>query len=141
MKQRGFTLLETIVALVLISSVGMALLTWVHSNIMNLQQVRNANERNQAIRNTLSFMDTVNPSLIPSGEHQLGMFLIRWQANLIDGPKDGLNLEGRLGYFQLALFDTNISIFKEDQMLTQFSLRQMGYQQVRTPEDTLRAIW
>lgn len=141
MKQRGFTLLETIVALVLISSVGMALLSWVHSNIINLQQVRNANERNQAIRNTLSFMDTVNPSLIPSGEHQLGMFLIRWQANLIDGPKDGLNLEGRLGYFQLALFDTNISIFKDEQMLTQFSLRQTGYQQVRTPEDTLRAIW
>lgn len=141
MKQRGFTLLETIIALVLISSVGMALLSWVHSNIMNLQQVRNANERNQAIRNTLSFMDTVNPSLIPTGEHQLGMFLIRWQANLVDGPKDGITLDGRIGYFQLALFDNYITILKDDQILTQFALRQTGYQQVRTPEDTLRAIW
>lgn len=141
MKQRGFTLLETIIALVLISSVGMALLSWVHSNILNLQQVRNANERNQAIRNTLSFMDTVNPSLIPTGEHQLGMFLIRWQATLVDGPKDGVTLEGRIGYFQLALFDNNITILKDDQILTQFALRQAGYQQVRTPEDTLRSIW
>jgi general secretion pathway protein I len=141
MKQRGFTLLETIIALVLISSVGMALLSWVHSNIMNLQQVRNANERNQAIRNTLSFMDTINPSLLPTGEHQLGMFLIRWQANLIDGPKDGVNMEGRIGYFQLALFDNQITILKDEQILTQFSLRQAGYQQVRSPEDTLRSIW
>lgn len=141
MKQHGFTLLETIIALVLISSVGMALLSWVHSNIMNLQQVRNANQRNQAIRNTLSFMDTVNPSLLPSGEHQLGMFLVRWQATLVDGPKDGVNMEGRLGYFQIALYDTNITIISEEQTLTQFSLRLTGHQQVRSPEDALRSIW
>lgn len=140
MKQRGFTLLETIIALVLISSVGMALLSWVHNNILNLQQVRNANERNQAIRNTLSFMDTINPSLTPSGEHQLGMFFIRWQATLVDGPKDGVTLEGKIGYFQLALFDNNITILKDDQILTQFTLRQVGYQQVRTPEEILRGI-
>jgi general secretion pathway protein I len=136
MKQRGFTLLETIVALVLISSVGMALLSWVHNNLMNLQQIRNSN-----LRNTLSFMDTVNPSLLPSGEHQLGMFLIRWQANLVDGPKDGVNMEGRIGYFQLALYNTHITIISEEQTLAQFSLRQTGYQQVRTPEDALRSIW
>jgi len=141
MKQRGFTLLETIIALVLISSVGMALLSWVNSNIINLQQVRGAQAKNQVIRNTLAFIDTVNPSLSPQGEHVLNQYLIRWQSSLVDGPKDGVNAEGRLGYFQLALYDTSVEILKDEQIVAQFSLRLTGYQQVRSPEDSLRAIW
>ena len=60
-KHQGFTLLEAVVALVLIATAGMALLDWVNNNLMNLNRVQTLQQRNEAIRSALVFMESVNP--------------------------------------------------------------------------------
>jgi len=73
-KQRGFSLLEAIVAMVIISGAGYALFGWVNSNIMTLNSIRDANARSEATQNILEYMSSVNPMLKPSRCATLGPY-------------------------------------------------------------------
>ena len=131
MRQQGFTLLEAIVALVLITTTGMALLSWINTNLITLQRVQQAQQRHEAIRNALAFMETVNPLESPQGEETVGIYIFHWQARAIELPKDGK------GLYQLALYDTDIEVFfhqpQKQALIAQFTLRQVGFKQVYEP--------
>ena len=74
--QHGFSLLEVIVALVLITSTGMALFSWMNTNTMSLQRVQFVQQRNIATRNALMYINTINPLQTPQGSTTLGLSLI-----------------------------------------------------------------
>ncbi len=134
MQQHGFTLLEAIVALVLLASTGIALLNWINTNLMSLQHIQQAQQRNQAIRNTLAFMETINPLEQPTGEENLGIYQINWNATALKLPKDGVTSGGDLSLFQIGLYQTEVTIKLKKQPLAHFTLRQVGYKQVRKYE-------
>jgi len=129
MRQQGFTLLEAIVALVLITTTGMALLSWINTNLITLQRVQQVQQRHEAMRNALAFMETVNPLASPQGEETVGIYIFRWQARAIELPKNGK------GLYQLALYDTDIEVLLNDkrQLVARFTLRQVGFKQVHEP--------
>lgn len=130
--QRGFTLLEAIVALTLISSAGMALFAWVNSNIATLSRVEQSSQRVAATRNALQFMQTVNPMLAPSGEETLGEYRIRWQAEPVTDTVDGANFPYGISLYQFALYDTRIEVRGAPQKPDfTLELRQVGYKRVR----------
>src|SRR3974377_946954 len=66
-QQRGFTLLEAVVALVLIGTTGMALMAWINTGLETVARVQDASARGEALRNALEQMQTVNPLLEPNG--------------------------------------------------------------------------
>lgn len=135
MKQRGFTLLEAIVALVLIASTGMALLNWLNTNLISLQRVQQAQQRHQAIQNALMFMETINPLEKPQGKQTIGIYQIDWNATALELPKDGVTSMGGLGLFQVGLYETEVKVKIKKDLLAHFTLRQVGYNQVRHYEE------
>lgn len=122
MNQRGFTLLEAIVALVLIATTGMALLDWINTNLITLQHVQQAQQRNEATRNALAFMETVNPLENPQGEETIGMYTISWDAQEIE-------LKGDTKLYQIGLYETKVKISLKDTLLAKFNLHQIGFKQ------------
>jgi general secretion pathway protein I len=135
MNQRGFTLLEAIVALVLLASTGIALLSWINTNLMSLQRVQQAQQRQQAIQNALVFMETINPLEKPQGKEIIGIYQIDWNATAIELPKDGVTSIGGISLFQVGLYETKIKVMVKKDLLAQFTLRQAGYKQVRQFKD------
>lgn len=130
--QRGFTLLEAIVALALISSAGMALFAWINSNIATLSRVEESSQRAAATRNTLQFMQTVNPMLASSGEATLGEYRIRWQAEPITDTVDGANFPYGVSLYQFVLYNTRIEVQGAPQKPDfTLELKQVGYKRVR----------
>ena len=128
-KQRGFSLLEAIVAMVIISGAGYALFGWINSNIMTLSSIRDANARAEATQNILEYMSSVNPMLKPTGSASLGPYKIRWTSKpttLVQDVTDSL--------YQLALYETVVKAENlQSQPWFEFNLRQVGYKRVRTP--------
>ena len=125
-RQRGFSLLEAVVAMVLISGVGYALFGWINSNIMSLNRIREANARAEATQNTLEYMSTINPMLKPEGNASLGLYKIRWLSKPVTLVQDGKSL------YQLALYDTMVRTEGRDGLQWfEFRLRQVGYKKVR----------
>lgn len=133
-RQRGFTLIEAIVSLVLIATTGMALFSWINSNIITLSRVQEANAESAATAGVLDYMSTINPMLRPSGNANLGAYSITWKANASSDTRDGAGYPYGISQYQLALYETQINVQKADgQPWFGFKLQQVGYKKVRYP--------
>lgn len=131
-KQHGFTLMEAIVSLVLIATTGMALFSWVNSNIITLNRVQESNAENAATLNALEYMHGINPMNSPQGQASLGAYRLSWQAEATTDPRDGASYPSGISLYQLAMYQTRISIQKPDgKFWFGFTLQQVGYKKVR----------
>lgn len=131
-KQLGFTLIETIVALVLIASTGMALFSWINSNIITLNRVQEQNAKNAATLNALEYIRIINPMKLPQGQATLGAYKLTWQATLLIDPRDGAGYPTGNSLYQLALYQTKVDVKKADgQHWFSFDVQQVGYKQIR----------
>lgn len=132
-KHRGFSLLEAMVALVVLSSAGMVLFSWINASIVSLRRVEDANVRSAATINALEFMQSVNPMLRPQGSMDLGAYELRWQSRELTTPLDGADYPRGIGPFQIALYDTTVSLHQHGGAYWfEFNLQQVGHRRVRT---------
>ncbi|EIJ43707.1 prepilin-type N-terminal cleavage/methylation domain-containing protein [Beggiatoa alba B18LD] len=136
-KQRGFTLLEAIVALVLIATTGLALFSWINTNLFSLYRVQQVQQQHEAVRNALALISTINPLVRPEGREPLGQYQVAWTSNAIEPPRDGINRVGSIGLYQVALFEMTVQIYQAEELLTTFNCRQIGAIQVRDPATDL----
>lgn len=131
--QRGFSLLEAVVAMVLISGAGYALFGWINSNIMALNHIHESNARSAATQNILEYMDSVNPMLRPDGNADFGNYRIAWKAKPVTLVQDGTSYPEGVSLYQLALYETMIEVETPGKnRWFDFKLRQVGYKKVRT---------
>jgi len=135
MKQQGFTLLEAIVALVLIATTGMALLSWINTNLIALNRVQDAQRRNESIRNALNFVDALNPMLKPKGEQKVGIYTFKWKTSVIDPPKNNVNTGGDTGSYLVGLYHVELGIYIDETPISMLNARQIGYKQIYFPSD------
>ncbi len=130
--QAGFTLLEAIVAMLLISGAGMALFAWINTELGNVAKVQESNERAEAMVNAVEFMHSINPMLRPQGKMVFGTYKIEWLAKEVTAVQDGVSYPQGISLFQLALYDTLVTIRRPDGLLWfDFTLRQVGFKRVR----------
>lgn len=130
-RARGFTLLEAIVAMVLLSGAGLAVFGWINANLSSLSRVHEANRRSNATVNALEFMRTVNPMLDPNGQTKLAEYEIRWESRPLTDTVDRL-----ASNYQFALFRTRIAVSRPDEpQWFELELRQVGHKKVRSSAD------
>jgi general secretion pathway protein I len=113
-RQRGFGLLEALVALVLLSSVGFALLAWVHQNLDTAQRLRSFYLEQDARRVALDWLRTVNPMEKPEGEIHYSSLRITWKATPLSQPISQAGYPQGVGRHEMALFNTTISVYRSD---------------------------
>jgi general secretion pathway protein I len=128
---RGFTLLEVIVALVLIATAGMAVFSWINSSLAGLNRVQEKTKLQEVNRSAMSYMQTVNPMIRPSGVAEMGVYEIHWQSSLVEPPRMGSGQLGGTSLYELALYDTHVQILLEGKDVTAFELRLVGFRQIR----------
>lgn len=138
--EHGFSLLEAIVALVVLASAGMALFSWLNSSTAALRRVEDANARSAATVNAVEFMQSVNPMLRPEGRMDLGEYSIRWQATPLANVIDGSAYPRGLSHYQLALYDTLVKASRgpRDEYWFEFKLKLVGYKKVRATGGALQ---
>lgn len=129
----GFTLLEAVVALALVGSVGIALFGWINSNLITLGRVDDVRARSEMTLNLVEFMQRVNPMLTPDGTVVLGRHKASWSAVARTPVVEGLDQPVGRGNFRLALYDVAVSVEEEDgRPWFSVQLQQVGYQRVRS---------
>ncbi len=130
--QRGFTLLEAVVAMVLISGAGSALFAWINSELSALARVQQSNARAEAMVNAIEFMHMVNPMLAPEGKFPFGVHSLAWKAKAVSAVQDGVSYPRGISLYQLALYDNYVTVQQADgTRWFDFTLRQVGYKKVR----------
>ncbi|MCA3019559.1 MAG: type II secretion system protein [Rhodocyclaceae bacterium] len=125
---RGFTLLEAIVALVLLSTAGLVLFSWINASFDGLARIEQSNARAAAELNAMEFMKTVNPMQQPEGQTQLGEVQLKWRAKPITELVPNRTDNRDPGPFTVALYETEVSLDGRPNMQPYtITLRQMGY--------------
>ena len=135
--QRGFTLLEAIVALVVFCLVAVSLYAWQNANLIALQRAQAHRARNEAIRGALQIVETINPMQTPKGERDFGQWHVQWTSRPLQPARDGVSSVGILSAFKVGLYELQVQVLDHQQVVADFSTRQAGYQQVRTVETGL----
>jgi len=130
--QQGFTLIEAIVALVLIATTGMALFGWINGNIITLNRVQEINAENAATVNAVEYMNSINPMILPEGKTNLGSCRLSWKAKTAAELHDGVGYPYGLSLYKLGMYQTKVVVQKPDeQFWFTFTLQQVGYKKVR----------
>lgn len=131
-KQSGFTLMEAIVALVLLATTGMALFSWINSNVITLHRVQTSNAQDEATLNALQYINSVNPMTQPQGQADLGSYQLKWTTEQLTEPRDGAGYPTGISLYQLAMYKTRVDVqHTGGAPWFDFSLQQVGYRRVR----------
>jgi general secretion pathway protein I len=128
----GFSLLEAMVAMVLLATAGMALFSWINASVISLRRVEDANARSEAKVNAIEFMQTVNPMLRPEGQMDLGDYRIAWKTSAITNVMDGSAYPRGQSLYELALYQTVVRAYRgTDELWFDFQMKQVGHKKVR----------
>lgn len=132
-RQRGFSLLEAIVALAVLASVGMALFAAINQSLQMVARAEAARERESAMRNVVAWLQTVNPAQTPTGEQPLGDYLVRWDSEPVEPPREEENGYMKTGLYRVGLYDIHLRLDRDGQPFADLHVRRVGYVQVREP--------
>ncbi len=130
--QAGFTLLEAIVALVLVAGAGAVLFSWVNDSVVSLGRLSEQHLRQAAMENVLSYMQGVNPMTDPTGDMDFASYRIRWQSTPVVDERDNSNYPGGTGFFRVGLYEVTVTADRGDQAKWfEMKLRLFGSKKVR----------
>lgn len=132
--ERGFTLLEAIVALVIFSLGAFALYAWLSTNLITLDRIGEQAAVERATRSALDVVRRVNPLETPRGKRPIGALEVSWTAEEVQPPRDAVTQVGLPNLFQVGLYDLEVRVVEGGREITAFHVRQVGYRQTRFPE-------
>lgn len=130
---RGFTLLEAVVALAILAAAGLAVFAAMSQSMQMVTRAERVRAADSAMRNALAWSERINPMETPSGEHQLGDYLLRWQAEPIEPPRDGATGALAPGLYEIGLYRLHMELWRNGELARQAILNRAGYRQVREP--------
>jgi len=131
-RQRGFTLLEALVALAIIGAVLAPLYAMHNTTLRSLFRVSAVNERALIQRNALALVSGINPMIRPEGQERLGEFTVSWTSQPLTEPVLTASMMAGNGGFQVALYTMDVRIARgADPDWHRFTLCQLGQMRAR----------
>ena len=133
-RSAGFTLLETVVALVIFTGGAMALYALFNTNLMALVRVHDVSRQMPAARHAIEYLSSINPREQDSGKVEIDGMEVVWSARLVQPPRDSQTLIGGRGYYEVGLYEVEFAMSDGDRSLGTWRMRVPGYEKVREPD-------
>lgn len=131
--QKGFTLLEALVALVLIAVTLVPLYEWVGRSLGAAAKMADTTKQAEAQLAALAVISRINPLEQANGTSDAGPYRVRWQSTPKVEPVDNVAYPRGIGLFQVALYDVRAQVLKDGAVWFEFQVDQVGYRRVRSP--------
>lgn len=114
-RQQGFTLLEVIVALVILSTSGLVLFGWINQNLATATRLRESQARSQLQLEGVSWLATINPAAEPEGQREMAGMRLTWRAALLEPMRPEFDFGGALvSRWMIGLYRVNASVTRID---------------------------
>ena len=133
-RSAGFTLLETMVALVIFTGAAMALYSLYNTNLIALVRVHDVTRQVPAARHAIEYLSTINPRERESGRIEIHGLDVAWSSKLLQPVRDSQTPTGGRGYYEVGLYEVEFALRDGERSLGTWRLRVPGYEKVRTPD-------
>lgn len=127
----GFTLLEAIVAMVLVAVAVMPLYAFFSRSLDGLYRAAEVNRESEAGLSAIAFLSGLNPMERPSGEDAFGPLRIRWKSQELVPATDVMAYPRGLGLHQAALYEVTGEILDGARVRSKVAIRLVGHRRVR----------
>ena len=127
----GFTLLEAIVALVIMAAVIIPLLSFVSATAQALITAAETNERSFAQQAAVAMLESVNPVVEPSGQLLLDQYVtVSWISETTIPQMSDISLGSPLSGFNFGFYKMTVTLARPDRdPWFSFEMRKAGYRQ------------
>lgn len=133
-KQLGFSLLEMIAALTILTIGSVVLFSWLGQTMGQLSRFQLQEKESLAKLQAIDFLSTQNPALTPDGKQVFDSFKMEWTSQPVTETRDAVSPTGGLGLYQISMYKVQVKTYdKSDRAWFEFPLRLVGYKQVRQP--------
>ncbi|WP_052417517.1 PulJ/GspJ family protein [Cellvibrio mixtus] len=136
-RQRGFTLLEAVVAMAIFAIGATALYSWVNTNMITLTRADEIAQRSSAIESAIEFMGTIDPEVNPSGHMQLGDLIIDWQTAEAQFAGDVLDEVNQKTINQAAIYPSTVVLSRAGKTFYRFNMSLIGIKKVRNIDEVI----
>jgi len=127
----GFGLLEAIVALTLISATGLALFSWVNTNLAQASRLRSRDAAGRLQMAAVEVLGAINPAKDSHGQRDLGNVHLTWDASPQGPEAPGMNFIGTPSDYRMQLFDTTVDARgASDDVRANFHVLLLGYRKI-----------
>lgn len=131
--QRGFSLLEAIVALTILATAGLALFAAMSQSVQMVTRAENSRQADSAMRNALAWVQTLNPAETPTGEQRMGEVTLQWTSELVEPERDAMTGYLQSGLYRVGLYRVHLHLLRNGEPMADNVVRRVGYKQVREP--------
>ena len=129
----GFTLLETMVALVVFAGAAMALYALFNTNLIALARAHDVSRQMPAVRHAIEYLSSINPREEGDGTFEIDGIDVAWSANLLQPVRQSQSVTGGRGYFELGLYEVEFTMSERGRPMGTWQMRIVGYEKVREP--------
>ena len=127
----GFTVLESMVAMVVFAGVALALYGLLNTNLIALGRAHDVSRQMTVARQALQYLATVNPSDGETGEVRLDGVDIVWSARLLEPLRRSQTVAGDRGKFRVGLYEIVFQLHDAGRPLHTWRVRIPGYRKPR----------
>ncbi|WP_206733353.1 prepilin-type N-terminal cleavage/methylation domain-containing protein [Luteimonas sp. YGD11-2] len=127
----GFTLLEAIVAMVVMATSLLALYSWLSTSTFALTRAQAQARSLEDARTALALVEDINPFEHPRGERDIGPLQVRWQATELTERRPGLSSVGFPTQFDFILYDVEVEALRDERVVRTFNFRKAGWEITR----------
>ncbi len=128
---RGFTLLETIVALVIFSSAIVALYALINSSLVSFGRGKAVAEQLFVVEQAVEVLSQYNFQEEGEGDLQISGFTVHWVAERLGPLRQSQNFQGYRGMYEVGLYSINLEVSDYSRKYPGYQFRTIGYKRVR----------
>lgn len=131
--ERGISLIEVIVALVVISGFGASLFVWAGQTLQTATRAGLALTESELDRNISEFALSINPAERPEGRLEVAQHAYEWTSSVLREPSDHVRHPIGLSPYQVGLYKVKVRVVRlEGRLLLCTGERTVaGFKQVR----------
>ncbi len=132
--QQGFSLLEMIAALTILTIGSVVLFSWLGQTMGQLTRFQLQESESMARIQAVQFLSNQNPAATPAGKQIFDQFYLEWTSAAVSETRESVSPQEGLGLYQVTLYKVQSKAFHHDgREWFAFSVKLAGYKQVRTP--------
>ncbi len=127
----GFTLLEAIVALTVLSIGLMAVFGWFNQNIRHLIKINDLALEEVVTEEVMARLELEDFAGAASGSYQLGDHTVGWRATPVEPRRAGLSPRGSQSLYEIALYEVELEITYRGRLISAPKTRMTRFKKVR----------
>jgi general secretion pathway protein I len=129
--ERGFTLVEAMVALVIFSAAAMGIYSWINTNLISLNRLAVVAETEFVVNSAVERLKLVDLRSETNGSFNVAGYIVVWRADLVEPWKQGRTPQGGVGLYDLGLYDMHLDLQKDASVVSVYQYRYTAWFKAR----------